>query len=37
MGPDDLLDALSIVPKNGAVTIKCLRGGAVNERSDYAR
>jgi S1-C subfamily serine protease len=28
-GPDDLLDALSSVPKNGAVTVKFLRGGAI--------
>ena len=28
-GPDDLLDALSSVPKDGAVTIKFLRGGAI--------
>ncbi|HEY3746555.1 MAG TPA: S1C family serine protease [Gemmatimonadaceae bacterium] len=28
-GPDDLLDALSSVAKNGAVTIKFLRGGTI--------
>jgi serine protease Do len=28
-GPDDLLDALSSVAKNGAVTVKFLRGGAI--------
>src|SRR3984893_12609767 len=28
-GPDDLLDALSSVSKNGAVTVKFLRGGAI--------
>jgi serine protease Do len=28
-GPDDLLDALSSVPKNGAVTVKFLRGGTL--------
>src|SRR6266550_3049349 len=27
--PDDLLDALSSVPKNGAVTVKFLRGGTI--------
>jgi S1-C subfamily serine protease len=28
-GPDDLLDALSNVPRNGAVTVKFLRGGTI--------
>lgn len=28
-GPDDLLDALSSVPKNGALTVKFLRGGTI--------
>jgi len=28
-GPDDLLDALSSVAKNGAVTVKFLRGGTI--------
>jgi serine protease Do len=28
-GPDDLLDALSGVAKNGAITVKFLRGGAI--------
>jgi serine protease Do len=28
-GPDDLLDALSSVAKNGSVTVKFLRGGAI--------
>jgi S1-C subfamily serine protease len=28
-GPDDLLDALSGVPKKGVVTVKFLRGGTI--------
>jgi S1-C subfamily serine protease len=32
-GPDDLLDALSSVAKNGAVTVKFLRGGTIKTAS----
>jgi S1-C subfamily serine protease len=28
-GPEDLLDALSSIPKNGAATVKFLRGGTM--------